>query len=87
MTKERFHFDIDDDEGDLVITFSMGECEVASRVRILEGWLLLYLLDPEGFVNDPVATIFCEKCLAHDSNVGLMATEFHTLLSDRKSVV
>jgi hypothetical protein len=63
--------DFDVDEEEVVITVDLADVSVSHRLRPLDGWLLLYLLDP-SFTNDSNAVSFCEMALATEPPVGIM---------------
>ena len=70
--------DIDCDTEDVVFSCRAGEWSVTQRCRVLHGWLLLYLLDPEPF--DEIGRVFCETSLATAPPVGLIETNELVLL-------
>jgi hypothetical protein len=69
--------EMDWDEEAVVI----GHEGVSTRLRPLEAWLVLYLLDPdwEGFSEFGRAS--CEAALADNPPVGMMATNTEVLLA------
>ena len=64
--------DIDYEIEDVVISWSAGELTTSRRCRVLYGWLLLYLLDPEPF--DEIGKTFCEESMATNPPVGITKT-------------
>jgi len=72
---------LDYETDDVIVSCSLGDCEIALRFRVLVGWVILYLLDPEGFKNEPMGAQFCERWLATDPPAGLGQTDEFILLS------
>lgn len=71
--------DFDVDEEEVVITVDLADVTVSHRLRPLDGWLLLYLLDP-SFTDNPNAVSFCEMALATEPPVGVMETNYALLM-------
>jgi hypothetical protein len=72
---------MDDEQEELLIVLEAGEFELSSRLRPLEAWLLLYLLDPEWDGWSEAAEAFCEQAIANDPQVGLAQSGDEMLLS------
>ncbi len=71
--------DIDYETEDVIISCSVADGTVTTcRCRILYGWLILYLLDPEPF--DDIGREFCEGLLATNPSIGLVETNAFVLL-------
>jgi hypothetical protein len=78
--KASLSVDIDYETEDVVVSCSLGDCTTSLQFRVLIGWVVLYLLDPEGFDNEPLGAEFCERWLATDPPVGMMETNDFVLL-------